>query len=124
MPLTAVDNGGSIAFACTSTGSTDITAYLPSSCADVTGDPVVAGPTPWAERDRSDPDLTACCDGPHETYGFDADGVPVVLPDGMWVVGVNSWTLTSQDLPRGLADSGHVVGDYKGSNIMLYCISD
>mgnify|MGYP000559494264 CR=1 FL=1 len=121
MVLTAVDHGGSIGFACS---GTDIESYLPSSCADVTGDPVVAGPTPWAERDRSDPDLTACWDGPRETYGLDADGVLFVLPDGMWVVGVNSWTLTSQDLPRGLADSGHVVGDYTGSNIMLYCISD
>ena len=121
MVLTAVDHGGSIGFACS---GTDIESYLPSSCADVTGDPIDAGPTPWAERDRSDPDLTACWDGPHETYGFDADGVPFVLPDGMWVVGVNSWTLTSQDVPRGLADSGHVGGDYTGSNIMLYCISD
>ena len=51
MTLMAVDNGGSIAFACTSTGSTDITAYLPSSCADVTGDPVVAGPVPWTSAD-------------------------------------------------------------------------
>jgi type IV pilus assembly protein PilA len=51
MTLTAVDNGGSIAFACTSTGSTDITAYLPSSCADVTGVPVVAGPVPWTSAD-------------------------------------------------------------------------
>jgi len=51
MTLTAVDNGGSIAFACTRTGSTDITAYLPSSCADVTGDPVVAGPVPWTSAD-------------------------------------------------------------------------
>ena len=51
MTLTAVDNGGSIAFACTSTGSTDITAYLPSSCADVTGSPVVAGPVPWTSAD-------------------------------------------------------------------------
>ena len=51
MTLTAVDNGGSIAFACTSTGSTDITAYLPSSCADVTGDPVVVGPVPWTSAD-------------------------------------------------------------------------
>ena len=51
MTLTAVDNGGSIAFACTSTGSTDITAYLPSSCADVTGNPVVAGPVPWTSAD-------------------------------------------------------------------------
>jgi len=51
MTLTAVDNGGSIAFACTSTGSTDITAYLPSSCADVTGGPVVAGPVPWTSAD-------------------------------------------------------------------------
>jgi len=49
--LTAVDHGGSIAFACTSTGGTDITAYLPSSCADVTGDPVVAGPVPWTSAD-------------------------------------------------------------------------
>ena len=37
MTLTAVDQEGSIAFVCTSTGSPDITAYLPSSCADVTG---------------------------------------------------------------------------------------
>ena len=43
MTLTAVDNGGSIAFACTSTGSTDITAYLPSSCRDLTGTPPLKG---------------------------------------------------------------------------------
>jgi type IV pilus assembly protein PilA len=51
MTLTAVDNGGSIAFACTSTGSTDITAYLPSSCAAVTGTALVVGPVPWTSAD-------------------------------------------------------------------------
>jgi type IV pilus assembly protein PilA len=51
MTLTAVDNGGSIAFACTSTGSTDITAYLPSSCRDLTGTTIVAGPVPWTSAD-------------------------------------------------------------------------
>ena len=44
MVLTAVDHGGSIGFACS---GTDIESYLPSSCADVTGVPVVAEPTPW-----------------------------------------------------------------------------
>ena len=70
MTLTAVDNGGSIAFACTSTGSTDITAYLPSSCADVTGDLVVIGHTlevvpkdgdPWNPHNMPE-DTNACWD--------------------------------------------------------------
>ena len=43
MTLTAVDHGGSIEFACTSTGSIDITAYLPSSCRDLTGAPPLKG---------------------------------------------------------------------------------
>ena len=51
MTLTAVDHGGSIGFACTSTGSTDITAYLPSSCAAVTGTALVVGPVPWTSAD-------------------------------------------------------------------------
>ena len=96
MVLTAVDHGGSIGFACS---GTDIESYLPSSCADVTGDPVVAGPTPWAERDRSDPDLTACWDG---TLDEGAGG---------WVVGANYCVVgerifcTKDDI-RGLAESG------------------
>ena len=48
MVLTAVDHGGSIGFACS---GTDIESYLPSSCADVTGVPVVAGPVPWTSAD-------------------------------------------------------------------------
>ena len=53
MTLTAVDTGGSIGFSCIGTeGTKDITAYLPSSCADATGTAVVAsGPadgTPWS----------------------------------------------------------------------------
>ena len=70
--LTAVDHGGSIAFACTSTGGTDITAYLPSSCADVTGDSVVIGHTlevegvpkdgdPWNPHNMPE-DTNACWD--------------------------------------------------------------
>ena len=42
MTLTAVDSGGAIGFSYSSTGSSDITAYLSSSCAGVTGDPVVS----------------------------------------------------------------------------------
>ncbi len=41
MVLTAVDHGGSIGFACS---GTDIESYLPSSCRDLTGTPLV--PTP------------------------------------------------------------------------------
>ena len=45
MTLTAVDTGGSIGFSCIgTTATTDITAYLPSSCAAVTGTALVVAP--------------------------------------------------------------------------------
>ena len=43
--LTAVDHGGSIGFVCSSSGTTDISAYLPSSCRDLTGTTIVAPPS-------------------------------------------------------------------------------
>ena len=56
MALTAVDNGGSIGWSCS---SSDISDYLPSSCAEVTGTtikaassasvPVAEGPTAWED---------------------------------------------------------------------------
>ena len=96
--LTAVDYGGSIAFACTSTGSTDITAYLPSSCRDLTGTaivppistystPVDTGPadgTAWADLtsdQRESESITACWDQSVADSASDGNG---------WVVGENS----------------------------------
>ena len=70
MVLTAVDHGGSIGFACS---GPDIESYLPSSCADVAGVPVVdphavvyADGTAWdvdAMQDTHDACCTVCCDG-------------------------------------------------------------
>ena len=82
MVLTAVDHGGSIGFACS---GTDIESYLPSSCADVTGDPVVIGHTleveevpkdgdPWNPHNMPE-DTNACWD-PNTNGG-----------SGGWVVG-------------------------------------
>jgi type IV pilus assembly protein PilA len=48
MTLTAVDTGGSIGFACSSSGSKDISAYLPSSCIDLTGTPIVGSGSVWS----------------------------------------------------------------------------
>jgi len=76
MVLTAVDHGGSIGFACS---GTDIESYLPSSCADVTGVPVVAGPVAWVPGTPIG-DATACWD---QDYADGAGG-------GIgWVVGEN-----------------------------------
>ena len=67
MTLTAVDHAGSIAFACTSTGSIDITAYLPSSCRGLTGPAIPASPsvpfdgTPWADLTPDERDSTTAC---------------------------------------------------------------
>ena len=83
--LTAVDHGGSIGFACSSSGTTDISTYLPSSCADVTGDLVVIGHTlevegvpkdgdPWNPHNMPE-DTNACWD-PNTDGG-----------SGGWVVG-------------------------------------
>jgi len=62
MTLTAVDTGGSIGFSCSSTGSTDITAYLPSTCD--TGDPVEEERTAWSllSLDQKN-NTTACWEG-------------------------------------------------------------
>ena len=73
--LTAVDHGGSIGFACSSSGTTDISAYLPSSCIDLTGTPIVGSPstpttsvpadgTLWGDLTPDEKaSATACWDG-------------------------------------------------------------
>ncbi len=90
MVLTAVDNGGSIGFACS---GTDIESYLPSSCADVTGDPVVAVPadgTAWASlSNEAKASVTACWDPSVAVSADDNNG---------WVVGENS--LCGEDAQR------------------------
>ena len=74
--LTAVDHGGSIGFACSGTA---IESYLPSSCADVTGDPIDAGPVAWVPGTPMG-DATACWD---QDYADGAGG------GNGWVVGEN-----------------------------------
>jgi hypothetical protein len=64
MALTAVDNGGSIGWSCS---SSDISDYLPSSCAEVTSTPIEAassasapvdaGPVAWVKGTK---DKDAC----------------------------------------------------------------
>ena len=71
MVLTAVDHGGSIGFACSSSGSKDISAYLPSSCRDLTGSIIVA---------------------PHST---DVDSAPVA--DDLVDAGSTAWVVGTTD---------------------------
>ena len=85
--LTAVDNGGSIAFSCTTTGSTDITAYLPSSCDDVVigvaAQTTSADGSPWSSLTPDEQTATttlACWDQSVADNAADSNG---------WVVGVN-----------------------------------
>ena len=72
MTLTAVDHGGSIGFACSSSGSTDISTYFPSSCIDLTGTPIVGSPstpptsvptdgTPWTDLTSDEKDSATAC---------------------------------------------------------------
>jgi type IV pilus assembly protein PilA len=110
MVLTAVDHGGSIGFSCS---GTDIESYLPSSCADVTGDPVVAGPTAWAslsEEDKSS--KTACWD---QDY---ADGAGV---GNGWVEGSNSY-VGPQESIRECAEAFTPTDCV--TNSQVHCVSD
>ena len=67
MTLTAVDHGGSIGFACSSSGTTDISTYLPSSCRDLIGTPIVAPPPkPWIVGTT---DKAACWDPDYGSSG-------------------------------------------------------
>ena len=94
--LTAVGHGGSIAFACTSTGSPDITAYLPSSCADVVSTAVyeTSAGSLWSSLSPTEKaDTTACWNG----------------SIGDWVVGPNGKPLDNADQQedmRGRATTG------------------
>ncbi len=108
MVLTAVDHGGSIGFACS---GTDIESYLPSSCADVTGDPVDAGPTAWSSlTPEEQAATTACWD---QDYADGAGG-----GDG-WVVGANSYG-TNQEQIRVWTDTVVTVHPLSTMN----CVSD
>ena len=91
--LTAVDHGGSIAFACTSTGGTDITAYLPSSCRDLTGPGLVLNGSVWGDLTKAQRDTnpSACWNA----------------ANSRWEVGKNGKDITNgnqQQLLRGKAD--------------------
>ena len=94
--LTAVDHGGSIGFSCS---GTDITSYLPSSCADVSGTAIAAassasapassasaasGPVAWTSLTEEEQATKTACR--HSAYGDYTSG---------WVVGENiACTLT------------------------------
>jgi len=105
MVLTAVDHGGSIGFACS---GTDIESYLPSSCAEVTGDsmdvdsapPVAddlvdAGSTAWVVGTT---DKDACWD---QAYADGAGG------GNGWVEGTNRFDEEEeQETVRQMADTG------------------
>ena len=104
--LTAVDHGGSIGFACSSSGTTDISAYLPSSCIDLTGTPIVGSPstpttsvpadgTLWGDLTPDEKaSATACWD----------QAISTSVPGGIaWVVGSNTWH--DQDEIRDIADT-------------------
>ena len=93
MTLTAVDHGGSIVFACTSTGSIDITAYLPSSCRDLTGPGLVLNGSVWGDLTKAQRDTnpSACWNA----------------ANSRWEVGKNGKDITNgnqQQLLRGKAD--------------------
>ena len=95
MTLTAVDHGGSIGFACSSSGTTDISTYLPSSCRDLIGTTIVAPPPkPWVVGTT---DKDACWD---PDYGS----------SGGWLEGSNflddipAYTVSLQAVPRVCAD--------------------
>ena len=106
MTLTAVDHGGSIGFACSSSGSKDISTYLPSSCIDLTGTPIVGSPstpttsvpadgTLWGDLTPDEKaSATACWDQAIATS---------VLGGIAWVVGSNTWH--DQDEIRDIADT-------------------
>ncbi|MEC8995863.1 MAG: pilin [Pseudomonadota bacterium] len=108
MTLTAVDHGGSIGFACSSSGTTDISAYLPSSCRDLTGTTIVAPistystpadamPTAWVVGTT---DKDACWDQGYADGAGSGNG---------WVEGSNYYDEThEQERVRQMADDGHV----------------
>ncbi len=111
MTLTAVDTGGSISFSCIgSTGTTDITAYLPSSCD--TGDPVDEPPVAWVRGAMGDDD-TACWD--QSVADSASDGIG-------WVVGENSYGM-DQGPPRTFAENCFgAAADWSDSS--MRCVSD
>ena len=101
--LTAVDHGGSIGFACSSSGTTDISAYLPSSCIDLTGTPIVGSPstpttsvpadgTPWADLTPDERDSTTAC--------WNAT-------NSRWEVGTNGKDITNGNQQQFLRDKAN-----------------
>ena len=96
MTLTAVDHGGSIGFACSSSGSKDISAYLPSSCIDLTGPPIVGtgvvNGSVWSSLSDDEKAANFAC--------WNA-------ANSRWEVGTNGKDITNgnqQQLLRGKAD--------------------
>jgi len=127
MTLTAVDHGGSIDFACSSSGSTDIASYLPSSCRDLTSPtmaapqqtdvdsaPVAAGPVLWASLSEEDKvGKPACWDVSVAASADDGNG---------WVQGENTFSGDHQDVLRRMADAGAVNLFYPTiANPLLLC---
>ena len=97
MTLTAVDTGGSIGFSCIgTTATTDITAYLPSSCAAVTGTALVVAPVTWDPGDAMPVAWVAGEMGGNATACYD-------VATGGWVAGTNGFTGDQEDVRR-LAD--------------------
>ena len=111
MVLTAVDHGGSIGFACS---GTDIESYLPSSCADVTGVPVVAEPTPWSSlTSEEQAATTACWDQSVAESREDGNG---------YVEGPNTYTGSQQDVRQVATICGF--GECRGCALCPFALCD
>ena len=107
MTLTAVDNEGSIEFFCIgTTGTTDITAYLPSSCDDgVSVDDIMAESggvgSLWSSLSPTEKaDTTACWNGSL----------------GDWVVGQNGKPLDNADLQAEMRHRATNGTNYDGTD--------
>ena len=102
--LTAVDHGGSIGFVCSSSGTTDISAYLPSSCRDLTGTTIVAPPS----SDSTDSAPVTWTPGAgnacwNDDYALDhVHGW--IVGDAMGVTNSNNMALTYWNLGYGPSD--------------------
>ena len=106
--LTAVDTGGSIGFACSSSGSTDIASYLPSSC-DVAGD-TEATDTQTGEVEV-EPEL-----GP-ENFAVGDGNNNACWSNQLWILnGSNRDTTLHGDETEGRRINGWAIGDCNGCN--------
>ncbi|MDP7617112.1 MAG: pilin [Arenicellales bacterium] len=118
MTLTAVDHGGSIGFACSSSGTTDISTYLPSSCRDLTGTTIVAPPS----TDSVDSTPVAWTPGAgnacwNDDYALDHDHGWIV-GDAMNLTNSNNMALTYWNLGYGPSD---LVAMGTGMNLAVRC---